>query len=87
MPEVQPDKNLRLHRQCEIRRPSLPDTLVIDGVHIRKAAGYYYDVVWIDADLARLGERLLDDQGREWVIAQVFGSKGMARSRYGFHKA
>lgn len=87
MPEIQPEKNQRPHRQCEIRRPSPPAVLNIGGTVIHKPAGYYFDVVWIDADIARIHTSIVDDRGRTWAIVETFGVKPMARSRQGFHKA
>jgi hypothetical protein len=87
MPEVEPDKNLEPHRQCEIRRPSPAAVLVLNGQTIAKPAGYYFDVVWIRSDLATKGARLTDDDGRVWVIAETFGSKPMPRGRVQLRKA
>ena len=53
--------------QCEIRRPS--------------ARGYYFDIVWIDAPLARRGNVLADARGN-WTVHEVHGrrNKGAGRS-------
>ena len=45
MPEVAPLKSLEPYRQCEIRRPSPPRDLLIDGRVIHFLGGYYFDVV------------------------------------------
>lgn len=55
MPEVTPDKKPEPHRQCEIRRPSPAGVLTINGQTIHKPAGYYFDIVWIKNDIARMG--------------------------------
>lgn len=88
MPEVEPERNLKPHRQCEIRRPSPPGSINTGGgVTIAKPAGYYFDIVWIDNEIARVGAKLTDDRGNEWVIAETFGSRPMPRSRAGLRPA
>lgn len=84
MPEVAPEKNLEPYKQCEIRRPSPPRTLKIDGKDIYFAGGYYYDIVWIKEDLAQRGRKIADGEGNEWLIAEVFGLKQMSRTRGNF---
>jgi hypothetical protein len=85
MPEVTPDKNLEVYRQCEIRRPSPPGTIDLGDRVIAKPAGYYFDVVWIKADLARVGAQVTDAAGRQWTIAETYGARPMAGGRWSFH--
>ena len=83
MPEIQPEKNLVMYRQCEIRRPSPPRTLRIDGKDIYFAGGYYYDIVWIkNGPGIQKGKFVIDKDGEKWIIAEVYGSKLMSRSRH-----
>ncbi len=84
MPEVTPEKNLEIYRQCEIRRPSLASILEIDGQEISKPAGYYFDVVWIKNNIAQKNKKLEDGYGNEWIIAETYGTKPMAGSRGSF---
>lgn len=84
MPEVTPPKNLELYRQCEVRRPSLAATLIINGQEMHKPAGYYFDVVWIRNDIARPGRQVIDGNGQLWVIAEAYGAKPMAGNRWEF---
>lgn len=86
MPEVEPEKNLEPHRQCEIRRPSPSATMNIGGMTLTKPAGYYFDIVWIRNDLAHKGARIADDDGHEWVIAETYGSRPMSRGRTHFKR-
>ena len=87
MPEVEPERNLEPHRQCEIRRPSPAETRTLGGMVIHKPAGYFFDIVWIPNDIARQGAKLVDDDGDEWVIAETFGSRPMPRSRHRLTRA
>lgn len=80
MPEVEPEKNLQPHRQCEIRRPSPPAVLQLGDLTLTKPAGYYFDIVWVECDMARTGARITDDAGTEWLVAETYGSKPMPRS-------
>lgn len=71
MPEVYiDDKNFELYKQCEIRRPS--------------EKGYYFDVIWIKAALARKGSYIKDHNDNRWVIHEVYGSKKMPGGRVDF---
>ncbi len=75
MPEINVDESkFELYKQCEIRRPSPRVAL----------NGYFYDIVWIKADLARKGARLVGAHGHVWYVHEVFGSKRMPGSREGF---
>lgn len=84
MPEVTPEKNLEMYRQCEIRRPSLSAILNINGRNITKPAGYYFDIVWIKNGLAQKDKKLRDSNNNEWIIAEVYGPKLMASFREKF---
>lgn len=84
MPEVTPEKNLEMYRQCEIRRPSPPALLDINGQIISKPAGYYFDIVWIKNDVAQNGKKVIDSKGNEWTIAELYGSKPMKSPRESF---
>lgn len=85
MPEINVDtSNFELHKQCEIRRPSAEDILIIGDQEIHKSVGYYFDVVWIEADLARKNNNLQDGKGNVWRVHDVYGSKMMARGRVSF---
>lgn len=71
MPEVNvDDKNWEQYRQCEIRRPS--------------EKGYYFDVLWIKADIARKGNHIVDESGREWTIHETYGVRKMPGGRESF---
>lgn len=71
MPEVNvDDKNFELYKQCEIRRPS--------------EKGYYFDVIWIKADLARKGNTIRDGKGNQWSVHEVYGAKKMPGGRVDF---
>jgi hypothetical protein len=82
MPEIAPLKSLEPYRQCEIRRPSPPRDLLIDGRVIHFLGGYYFDVVWIRNDSARAGRKVTAADGQVWTIAEIYGVKPMARSRF-----
>ncbi len=84
MPEVTPALNLELHRQCEVRRPSPAAALTIDGRIVHKPAGYYFDVVWIKNDIARTGRQVTSADGEVWTIAETWGAKPMAGTRWSF---
>lgn len=79
--DVPVEKDLEPHKQCEIRRPSPPSILSIGGQLVHKAAGHYFDIVWIKAVIATKGARLADDDGNVWTLAEVFGTKPMHGSR------
>lgn len=83
MPEIKPEKNLEMYRQCEIRRPSLASMLEIDGQGVSKPAGYYFDIVWIKNELVQKGKKISDGDN-EWIIAETYGSKLMGSSRGNF---
>ena len=71
MPEVNvDDSNWEVYRQCEIRRPS--------------EKGYYFDIIWIKADIARKGAKVLDEESNEWTIHETYGAKKMPGSRIDF---
>lgn len=71
MPEVNiDDRNFELYKQCEIRRPS--------------EKGYYFDIIWIKADLSRKGNTIQDEKRNEWVVHEVFGAKKMPGGRGNF---
>lgn len=73
MPEVHVDeRNFKLYKQCEIRRPS--------------KMGYYFDVLWIEADLARKGN-LIEDVRGQWTVHEVWGAKKMPAPRGNFKQA
>ena len=73
MPEVNIDRtNWTTYKQCEVRRPS--------------PRGYFYDVVWIDAELARKNAQLRDSRGRQWYVAEVYGTKKLQGTREAFTK-
>lgn len=77
MPEIFiDDKNFELYKQCEIRRPS--------GKPFTTWPGYYYDILWIKADLARKGNIIKDERGDDYTIHEVYGSKRMPGSRGSF---
>lgn len=84
MPEVTPAKNLEMYRQCEIRRPSLPATMIINDQKISKSEGYYFDIVWIKNGLVQKGSKIIDGDNNEWIVAELFGSKPMGGSRGNF---
>lgn len=88
MPEVNiDDSNFELYKQCEIRRPSPEAVLIIDDQEIHKPAGYYFDVLWIEADLAKKGNNIQDKRGNKWKVHEVYGSKMMAGGRESFKQA
>lgn len=80
------DVKFEPHKQCEIRRPSPEAVLTIEDQEINKPAGYYFDIVWIEADLARKNNKLQDREGNIWTVYEVHGSKRMPRDhrRMGF---
>lgn len=85
MPEVNVDeKNFELYKQCEIRRPSPDGVIKLGEEVISKPAGYYFDIVWIEADLARKNNLLQDKRGNRWTVHEVHGSKMMASGRESF---
>ena len=83
MPEVKPE-NLSPYRQCEIRRPSPVALVDIGDRVITKPAGYYFDVVWLDPDVAVRGNEVADDRGHTWTVAEVYGTRLMPRPRVAF---
>lgn len=42
--------------------------LVRDSEH-----GFYEDIYWIDAELAKKGNRVIDESGRVWRVAEIYG--------------
>lgn len=81
MPEVQPEKNLEMYRQCEIRRPSSPAIITVGDVLLTKPPGYYFDIVWIKIASARIGVTLTDESGNNWTVHETFGAQLKARGR------
>lgn len=88
MPEINvDDKNFELYKQCEIRRPSIASVLHIDDQAIHKPAGYYFDIIWVKADLARKGNGLQDAKGNTWTVHEVYGAKKMPGGREDFKQS
>jgi len=83
MPEIYIDeKTLKPYKQCEIRRPS-PEKVLLG---IKWPAGYYFDIVWIEAALVRKGVQIVDADGNQWTIAEVYGLKDLPGARESFKK-
>jgi hypothetical protein len=77
MPEVNyDDSNWEMYKQCEIRMPSTKK--------LGNGFGYYFDVIWIKADIARKGNKITDEDGYEWTIHEVYGAKKMPGGRKDF---
>lgn len=87
MPEIDAERNLQPNRQCEIRRPSDAAVIVVGGQRLTKPAGYFFDVVWLPAEIARKGAKITDASGTEWLIAEVFGTRQMPKARVTFRAA
>lgn len=70
MPEVFVDeKNFKTFKQCEIRQAT--------------PRGYFFDILWIEAHMAKKGNLIRDHRGR-WTVHEVHGTKKMPSPRGDF---
>ena len=85
MPEINIDaRNFESYKQCEIRRPSSASVLHLGDRLVNKSAGYYFDIIWIKADLARKGNNLQDGKNNIWAVHEIYGTKRMPGGRENF---
>lgn len=74
VPEIFVDtRNFESHKQCEIRRPS--------------ERGYFFDIVWIRASLARKSNILTDESGNNWIVHEIWGTKKLPTARMALRQA
>jgi hypothetical protein len=93
MPEVKNEGNYETYRQCEIRsrvsEEEIEETFSFleldkDEVSRLQKTAYRFDIVWLKDNIASKDKRLLDEDDREWVVFEVYGSKLMPRYRKDF---